>query len=273
MQPSVPELSLLFDSFVDMPQETTSHPQTQDLLLNPTIPVEVVPYQELPPDSRRHIFEVPRSSQNAQENQPTRVGRGSHEALDRRLTKTGHVDTPPGRPGPLRPINPNVVEIREKSVRRSNTHHQEVKQNVANQSVVKRGDAINTKVNPPNGKGQQQFVRNHTHTRIAATNQLPNDSASHHKPPKPTTRKREILQKTLPLSNNHQEAPFQDEVLTPRRRMSYPMPALQKQTKTMNVDSHHPHPLPRSATSHAGKGDPSLWPSNRTLVEGVSRTC
>lgn len=240
MKPSVPELSLLFDSFIDESQEVTDVPQSQDSLPNPTIP-----HQQQPQGfSTKQKFQPIINAQNAQENLPVPSEHGHHVGVDRHMMKSSHVDTPPGRPGPLRPVDANVVQTSEK-IRQGSHQHLNEKQ-IFTKQALGTGEIINRNATSiSNRRGQEHPVAKPTRTRVPEKHPLSNGSTALRKPPR--SRKSEILQRP---SGIHQAAPSSNKSIAPARRMSYPIPVSQKNRKS--TDGNHQHPVTSERTNQAG---------------------
>ena len=238
MKPSVPELSILFDSFLE--DSLLDVPQPQDSMPNSKIHHQQQPQGFL----TKQTFQPSVNMQPAQENLSEH---GHNVGVDRHMMKSSHVDTPPGRPGPLRPVDTNVVQTSRK-IGQGGHHHLNEKQVFAKQAL-ETGEIINRNATSvSNRRSQQQSVANPTRTRCPERKSLSNFGTALSKPL--TSRKSEILQKALPPSHNHQAASSTDKSVAPARRMSYPIPVSQRNRKSST--SNHQLPAPSARTRQAG---------------------
>ncbi|XP_022087861.1 SCL-interrupting locus protein homolog [Acanthaster planci] len=245
VKPSVPELSVIFDSFIADQQELGQPPHPQELVDPPAPLGEVIPQEELPEGYRNPRHQVAGDVQAAQENYPFGIGSNGQEGLIGRGMKVGHSGAPAGRSGPLKPVNTNLARDGEKSLL-SNPHNPQGK-------IEPSRPGMKPTVTPSlaqNGRIQQPRAKPHgpAPPKVRQTNQvLHGDSTPRRKPPRPTSRKSEVLQRTLPSKvGGHQTVPPQKQGCPPPRRMSYPVPASSSQ---MNHHSNGPVPRPHPVQS------------------------
>ncbi|XP_038048500.1 SCL-interrupting locus protein homolog isoform X1 [Patiria miniata] len=250
VKPSVPELSLIFDSFIEDQQESDQPPHPLASTDHPAPFGEVNSNPDIPDDRRRHRPQQRGPVQNAQENHPFGMGQNGRGGFVGRGMKAGHVDTPTGRPGPLKPVNTNLAHGGDKS-RRSipNNSQGNTKQS---QSGMK---PKRTPSPAQNGRIQQPLVKTRApvQAQVQQTSRTPrSDSTPRQKPPRPTSRRSEVMQQTLPLTvGGHQSSPSHEQGCAAPRRMSYPMPASSSRTSQHGAGGQIPHPRPGQSNQAA----------------------